>query len=79
VDELETILQGPPPKDSRRRCCVADWLARQDDGVKRAFNTAVTGDEWTGKQLCDLMQERGFANNADRVRIHRRGDCSCGK
>lgn len=81
MTDIIDILSSAPPRDSRKRCYYAEWLAEQTPEFQTAISKAMApGSKWKSTDIYKLVHEqKGYERQYNSLRLHRAGDCSCGK
>lgn len=79
TDDLVASLTSNP-KYRRSFCYFADeWLPQQTEERKKAVLAALENPRWKTAAIFNLLKEHGFDRKYNVLRIHRAGDCACGK
>ena len=59
------------------RCVVAQWGNTFTGAEKDAFNSSITDDDFSNKNLFLLYKDAGATFSITSLRAHRIGECGC--
>jgi hypothetical protein len=65
------------PENPRRRCGVNEWILTLPDDEQVFAHELLADERRTATYVHDAFVSEGFALQANAVRMHRNGRCSC--
>lgn len=79
---IATAASAPPPRDPRRKCGVADWMATLDDVDRDALNELLRqakdrDSEWNMAKVHAVCKDAGLTLRYNALSSHDGNRCAC--